>query len=47
MPKSDKNQHITTNGNGNRTKKEWSEGELIRKFQLTRVVSNLTPLLEE
>ncbi len=47
MPKSDKNQHITTNGNGNRTKKEWSEGELIRKFQLTRVVSNLTPLMEE
>ena len=30
-----------------RTKKEWSEGELIRTFKLNRNVTTLTPLMQE
>jgi hypothetical protein len=47
MSKNDKNQAKTSNNNGERTKKEWSEGELLTHFQLTRIVTELTPVMAE
>ena len=38
---------INNNQDDERVKKEWSEGELIRTFELNRIVTVQTPLMQE
>jgi hypothetical protein len=45
--KKDKAAQLPKPQNSKRTKKEWSEGELMDAFNLTRLITYLTPAMEE